>query len=235
MKILCTICARGGSKGVQGKNVRLLNGKPLIVYTIEQVKKWGKADKLIVSTDDENISEIAKKYGAEVPFIRPKELATDNAGKIGAIKHAVRYLEDKGEIYDVVIDLDATAPLRKIEDIDGALDLFLKNKLNNVYSVCECHKNPYFNMVELDVNNIAHISKTNTDGTILSRQTAPKVYDMNASIYVYDKKFLLSTSTLHSDKTMVYVMPQERSVDIDNPIDFYFTEYLLKEGVVKID
>ena len=233
MKILGTICARGGSKGVKGKNLKMLNGKPLIAYTIELAIKWGKFDKIIVSTDDENIIKIAKDYGIDVPFVRPKELSTDNAGKIGAIKHAVKFLENQNEFYDVVIDMDATAPLRTLEDIDSCLKLFLDNDVNNVYSVCECHKNPYFNMVELGANNYVHISKK-LSSDILSRQMAPKVYEMNASIYVYNKDFLLATNSVHSDKTMVYVMPQERSVDIDNQIDFNFVEYLLKEGVVKI-
>ncbi len=235
MKILGTICARGGSKGVPGKNIKMLNGKPLIAYTVEQALKWDKLDKLIVSTDDEEIAGVARQYGAEVPFIRPKELAADNTGKLEVIRHAVKYLEDRGEVFDIVIDMDATAPLRKIEDLEGALNVFLQNDADNVYTVCEAHKNPYFNMVELDIDDKARLSKTCGEGQIFSRQTAPKVYDMNASIYIYKKDFLLRTKTIHSDNTMVYIMPQERSIDIDTPLDFKFVEFLLKEGVVDID
>lgn len=235
MKILGTICARGGSKGVPGKNIKMLNGKPLIAYTIEQALKWDKLYKLIVSTDDEEIAEVAKQYGAEVPFIRPEELATDSAGKLEVIKHAVKYLEDRGEVFDIVIDMDVTAPLRKIEDLEGALNVLLQKNANNVYTVCEAHKNPYFNMVELDINDTARLSKTCGESQILSRQVAPKVYDMNASIYIYKKDFLLKTESIHSDNTMIYVMPQERSIDIDTPLDFKFVEFLLKEGAVEID
>jgi len=235
MRILCTVCARGGSKGVPNKNIRMLNGKPLIAYTIQQALKWGKIDKLIVSTDDKRIAAIAKKYGAEVPFLRPRELATDEVGKLDVIKHAVKHLENKGEIFDIIIDLDATAPLRKIEDLEGALSVFLKNNVNNVYSVCVARKNPYFNMVELDEMGRARLSKSSDKGPILSRQAAPKVYEINASIYIYKRDFLLKTDSIHSDNTMVYIMPQERSVDIDTLIDFKFIEYLLKEGVVEID
>ena len=234
MSILCTICARGGSKGVPGKNIKLLNGKPLIAYTIECAKKWGKADKIIVSTDDDKIAEIAREYGAETPFIRPKELANDNSGKLGAIKHAVQFLRDKGERYDIIIDLDVTAPLRKIEHVQGALDLFLNNNVNNVYSVCEAHRNPYFNMVELNNNNRVELSKS-LGKSVLSRQVAPKVYDMNASIYVYDVNFLMNTDICHSDNTMAYIMPKEYSMDIDCELDFRYIEFLLKEGVVEID
>lgn len=234
MKILCTVCARGGSKGVPGKNIKLLNNKPLIAYTIETALKWGKGDKVVVSTDSEEIAKVALQYGAEVPFLRPSELAGDNTGKIAAIQHLVRFLESKDEYYDIIIDLDVTAPLRSAEDLDGALNLFLNNDVNNVYSVCEARRNPYFNMVELMDNNRVKLCKK-IDETILSRQTAPKVYDMNASIYVYKRDFLMNTDTCHSDNTIAYIMPAERSIDIDNLLDFEIVEYLIKRGVVKVD
>ncbi len=234
MNILCTICARGGSKGVPRKNIKELNGKPLIYYSINQALKWGKANKVVVSTDDEEIADIARYYGAEVPFLRPKELATDNAGKLDVIKHVVNYYENKGERFDIVVDLDPTSPLRSLNDLENALNLFLKNKPNNLYSVCEARKNPYFNMVELDEYNKSHISKK-LDNDVLSRQTAPKVYEMNASIYIYNKNFLINTNTIHSDNTIVYIMSKERSIDIDSEIDFYFVEFLLEKGIVIID
>jgi len=234
LNILCTICARGGSKGIPRKNIKKLNGKPLIYYTINQAIKWGKANKIIVSTEDEEIANISRKYGAEVPFLRPKELATDEAGKLDVIKHAVRYYEDLGESFDIILDLDPTAPLRSLSDLDNAMNLFLKNNPNNLYSVCEARKNPYFNMVELDNSFRSHICKK-LDKDVLSRQTAPKVYEMNASIYIYEKNFLLQTNTIHSDNTIVYIMPLERSIDIDSEIDFYFIEYLIKKGIVEIE
>lgn len=234
MKILCTICARGGSKGVPGKNIKQLNGKPLIAYTIETAQKWDKADKIIVSTDNPEIADKAKKYGVDVPFLRPHELAEDNSGKMEAIRHAVDFLEQRGEYYDIVIDLDVTSPLRTVEDLDNALKLFLDNDVNDVYSVCEARRNPYFNMVELTENGRVKLCKK-LDKTVLSRQTAPKVYDMNASIYIYKRDFIMSTDICHSDNTMAYIMPAERSIDIDSQLDFKIVEFLIKKGVVKID
>lgn len=234
MKILCTICARGGSKGVLGKNIKNLNGKPLIAYTIETAQKWNKADKIVVSTDSLEIAEIAQRYNVKVPFLRPLELATDNAGKMDAIRHAVNFFEREGEYYDIIVDLDVTSPLRTIEDLDGALTIFLENDVNNVYSVCEARRNPYFNMVELQENGRVKLCKS-FDKTILSRQTAPKVYDMNASIYIYKRDFIKNSNICHSDNTMPYIMPPERSIDIDSELDFEIVEFLMKKGVVKVD
>ncbi|MBZ4644149.1 MAG: hypothetical protein JG767_1758 [Deferribacteraceae bacterium] len=226
MKILCTICARGGSKGVKNKNVRELLGKPLIAYTIEMAKKWGKFSDIIVSTDSELIKRISLQHGAIVPFIRPMELATDNAGKIDVIKHAVNYMEQLGEFYDVVIDLDVTSPLRTTEDIENAYQKLVTEQLDIVYSVCEARKSPYFNMVEIDSDGIPRLCKK-PEKPVLSRQTAPKVYELNASIYVYRKEFLLKTNTIHAEKAGIYIMPQERSIDIDSELDFRFVEFMM--------
>lgn len=228
MKILCTICARGGSKGVPGKNIKPLNGKPLIAYTIETAQKWGRADEIIVSTDSIEIAEEAKKYGIKVPFLRPGHLAGDKSGKMDVIKHAVNFCEQKGEYYDTVIDLDVTSPLRTVEDLNNALKLFIDNDVNNIYSVCEARRNPYFNMVELTENSRVKLCK-NLHNTVLSRQEAPKVYDMNASIYIYKRDFLMNADICHSDNTMVYVMPPERSIDIDSQLDFEIVEFLLRK------
>ena len=227
MKILCTICARGGSKGVKNKNIKLLNNKPLIGYTIETAKSWGKFDSIIVSTDSEDIKKVAEEYGIRVPFKRPEELSGDSVGKLDVIKHAVKFLEDQGEFYDVIIDLDATSPMRYVEDIENAYQKLINNNLDIVYSVCKARKNPYFNMVEIDEDGVPRLVK-NLGKQVLSRQAAPAVYEMNASIYVYRKDFLLNIKTLFVDKSDIYVMPPERSVDIDDEIDFNFVEYMLK-------
>ncbi|MFX1483471.1 MAG: cytidylyltransferase domain-containing protein [Promethearchaeota archaeon] len=151
MRILGTICARGGSKGVKNKNIRELDGKPLIYYTINTLREWGKADRIVCSTDSPEIAKLANKYGAETPFLRPKDLASDTAPKIPVIKHALHYCEnEEGVNYDVVVDLDPTSPIRTTSDIDGALQNFIDKKADVLYSVTEAKKNPYFNMVELD-------------------------------------------------------------------------------------
>jgi len=235
MKVLATVCARGGSKGVRDKNIRDLNGRPLIAYTIQYLKKWGNADRIICSTDSEEIAKIAREYGAEVPFIRPKELATDDAAKLQVIKHALEFVEhQENDRYDIVVDLDPTAPLRKLNFIDEAFKKFIEGDANNLYTVCKSHKNPYFNMVEVDEKNHAHLCKR-LDSECSSRQDAPMVYSMNASIYVFDGDFLKETDSIHSEKTIVYEMSDLYSIDIDREIDFLFIEFLLKNEVVKLE
>jgi CMP-N-acetylneuraminic acid synthetase len=233
MKILGTVCARGGSKGVKNKNIRNLYGKPLIVYTIDYLKNWGKTEKIVCSTDSKEIADIAKKYGAEVPILRPAELATDTASKIDVLKHIVKFCENQdGVEYDIVVDLDPTAPLRKKIFIEEAFNKFLKSDANNLFSVTKARRNPYFNMVELNENGYAYLSK---QSNVVCRQDAKPVYDLNASIYIYKKDFLLNTNSIHSDKTIIYEMPDITSIDIDHELDFMFIEFLLKNEVFKFD
>ena len=235
-KILLTIAARGGSKGVKNKNIRILYGKPLIAYTIMQAKKWGKADRVICSTDSFEIAQIAKKFGAEVPFLRPTALATDSSGKIDVLRHALKSAEQKyNETYSLVIDLDVTAPIRNISDIDGAYKMFIKNKPKSVFSVTACRKNPYFNMVEINHKGIAVLVKKPVS-LIKRRQDAPAVYDMNASIYVYDREYLLDkkTKTAISDHSLVWVMDELSSVDIASELDFQFIEFLILKKLVSL-
>jgi CMP-N,N'-diacetyllegionaminic acid synthase len=233
MKILGTICARGGSKGIKNKNMRLLLGKPLIAYTIEYFKKWGKADRIVCSTDSERIADVARQDGAEIPCMRPKELATDNTFKLHVLQHIVKFCEQQENTkYDIIVDLDPTAPLRKQNFLEEAFKKFVENGANNLYSVCRARKNPYFNMVELDKKGYAHLCKKSN---VVCRQDATTVYEMNASIYIYNRDFLLRTNTLHSDKTIIYEMPDVASIDIDNEIDFLFVEFLLENEVFKFD
>ena len=158
MRILGTICARGRSKGVKNKNIRDLAGKPLIAYTIEYLKNWGNADKIVCSTDSEKIADIAKKFGAEIPVMRPAELATDTSSKLDVLKHIVKFCEKQDDNkYDIIVDLDPTSPLRKNRFLCEAFDKFVKSHANNLYSVGKARKNPYINMVELDENGYYHL------------------------------------------------------------------------------
>lgn len=228
--ILCTICARGGSKGVPKKNVRSVGGKPLIAHTIDDAREWGRCRDIVVSTDDEEIGTVAREYGAEVPFRRPDRLATDEAPKLPAVEHATRKMEERaGKPYDYVVDLDPTSPLRYAADIEHCYQTVLEPDVTNVYSVCEADKNPYFNMVELDEDGYASLSKS-LDESIGRRQDAPTVYEMNASIYVFEREFLATADSVHGDHTKVGTMPPERSVDIDRPIDLAFVEFLMERG-----
>lgn len=235
-KILVIVAARAGSKGVKNKNIRNLCGKPLIAHTILQAKRWGKANRLICSTDSEKIAQIAIEYGAEVPFIRPKNLSGDTIGKISVLRHALSKIEaQSGYRFNIIIDLDATAPIRRPIDIENALRIFKKNKRNPVFSVTASRKNPYFNMVEIDKNGFAHlVKKAKTE--FLRRQDAPLVYDMNASIYIYSREYLLdnNTKTAISNKSVVLVMEDWSAFDIDRESDFQLVEFFAKKGLIKL-
>ncbi|KUK75386.1 cytidylyltransferase domain-containing protein [Methanobacterium sp. 42_16] len=228
MKILVTICARQGSKRVKNKNIREIAGKPLIAHTIETAKEWGKADKIIVSTDSEEIAEISRTYGAEVPFLRPENLSNDTAPKLPVIQHAVKYLKDiQGEEFDLIVDLDPTSPLRTVKDIEKAYNIMVNEKPLNLFSVCPARKNPYFNMVELDSSGYAKLCKMTENRKIFRMQDTPTVYEMNAAIYMYWAKKLFTMDTVITDASLIYEMPPERSIDIDSETDFKLVEFLL--------
>lgn len=232
MSILCTICARGGSKSVKNKNMLPLLGKPLISHSIRQALRWGKAEHIVVSTDSDKIVKVAKKYGAEVPFMRPRELATDTASKIMAIRHALTECEKiYGKKFDIVVDLDASSPVRRISDIEGCHRVFKKKNAQSAFSVVHAHRNPYFNMVEEKKDGFVKICKR-PKKLIVRRQEVPEVYNMNASIYFYKREFLLDkrNKTPFSKKSAVYVMDDSAGYDIDRKIDFKFIELLMKEG-----
>jgi len=228
--ILCTICARGGSKGVKNKNIRELCGKPLIAYTIEQAKSSNLFEHIVVSTDSDDIAKVAEQYGAEVFFKRSAELASDTVGKLEVIKDAFMRSETYyNKTFNYLIDLDATSPLRNVEDIINAFKQFKENNNDNLITVMPSRRNPYFNIVEVDNNGRVTLSKK-YDKPITRRQDAPKSYDMNASIYIWKRGVLLNENTLFLENTGVYIMPEERSIDIDSELDFKFVEFLMKEN-----
>lgn len=234
MKILAIIAARGGSKGVKDKNIRILLGKPLIAYTIDQIIKWGKFEKFIVSTDSKRIADIAIRLGAEVPFTRPEELASDTAGKLDVLRHALREAERcYGIGFDAVLDLDATAPLRSVKDIENIVRIFTEKRPDCVFSVVEARRNPYFNVVEENKDGRAVICKQLPE-EILRRQDAPEVFEMNASMYVYDRQFLLDRNNQlpYSRNALIYKMGEFSRFDVDSEIDLKIVEFLLKEGMV---
>lgn len=236
VRILVTIAARGGSKGIKGKNIRPLNGLPLIAYTIRQAKRWGKAARIIVSTDSPAIAAVARRHGAEVPFMRPAALATDNAGKVGVIVHALKACE---QIYttrfDVVVDLDATSPVRTVQDLDNCLKLYLRFRPATIFSVVEAHKSPYFNMVEQTSQGKVVLCKA-LKAPIVRRQDAPAVYEANASIYFYDRNYLLRSRDpkVLNDRCRIYLMPAESGFDIDRDIDLKFLEFLIQKKMVRL-
>jgi CMP-N-acetylneuraminic acid synthetase len=229
-RVLGTICARGGSKGVPKKNIRPLCGKPLIAYTIETALQCKALDRVIVSTDDPEIRDVALSYGAEAPFLRPSELATDKASKWPVLRHVVSTLEQmEGYTCDIVLDMDPTSPLREAADIDACLRMLLEEKADTIITVCEAPKNPYFNMVE-DQDGGVQLCKV-PERPITCRQDAPRVYAMNASIYAMWRAFLMEKDGVFAGRTKAYVMPPERSVDIDRELDFEFVEFLMRRRV----
>ena len=221
---------RGGSKGVPNKNLRKLIDKPLLAYTITQAIESNLFEYVVVSTDSEEIANESKNYGAESWFLRSKELATDTAAKVPVIRDALLRSElfFKCE-FDNIIDLDATSPLRGIDDITNSYNQFINENADNLISACDSRKSPYFNLIEKDDNGIKLVKKN--ERKIVRRQDAPKTYDMNASIYIWKRNILLNYDNLFLKKTSLYTMPEERSIDIDTELDWKFVEFLLMEKI----
>ena len=223
-KILAIIPARGGSKTIPRKNIKLLNGKPLIYYTIKESIKSKYLGRIIVSTEDKEISEISKKYGAEV-IERPEELAKDETPTIDVIFHVLQVQAENFEPGLVVL-LQPTSPLRNAQDIDNAIELFLKNDCESVVSVCEVEHSLYWSF---EIEN--RYLKPIFGGKYLNmrRQDLPKVYTPNGAIYVSTPEILRKYKSFYCSKTIPYIMPPERSVDIDNEIDFMLAELLMRK------
>ena len=234
-RILVTICARGGSKGVPGKNIRPLLGKPLIQYTIHKALDWGPASHVVVSTDSEQIAAVARECGAEVPFMRPAELSTDTAGKIPVIRHALKSSESYfGETFTIVVDLDVTCPVRTVEDLYRALTLFQRERPKTLFSVVPARRNPYFNMVE-DQDGRAVLVKP-PDASVIRRQDAPIVYDLNSNIYFYRRDYLLDeeNNSAISDGSVLFIMDELSATDIDREIDFQLVELMAEKGWINL-
>jgi N-acylneuraminate cytidylyltransferase len=228
VKLVALIFARGSSKGLPGKNIRLLGGKPLIAWSIEHALAVERIDRVIVSTDSEEIAVVAIDYGAEVPFIRPAELSRDDTPEWLAWRHALNFLkENDGVMPKMMLSVPATAPLRSSIDIEKCIDLYEKGNVDIVITVTNANRSPYFNMV-----------KTNSDGTvglvlpphstINRRQDAPPVYDMATVCYVANPDFVMSHTAAFEGRVRAVHIPSERAIDIDTLLDFQIAESLLK-------
>ncbi|WP_071520486.1 cytidylyltransferase domain-containing protein [Neomoorella thermoacetica] len=224
--ILGFIPARAGSKGVPGKNIRPLAGKPLIVHTIETARASGVFDFLLVSTDGEEIARIAREAGAEVPFMRPAELATDAARGIDVLSHAMAWCEEHGRLYDWVMVLQPTSPLRSVDDILGACRLMLERNALAVVSVCQVDHHPWWcNTLPEDLNMENFIRPEVVN---MNRQELPVFYRLNGAIYLGEWNFIKNEKSWYGASTFAYIMPKERSVDIDSEIDFSLAEIKIK-------
>ncbi len=226
MKTVAFIFARGGSKGLPGKNIRPIGGKPMIAWAIEQALAVERIERVIVSTDSYEIATISKQYGAEVPFIRPEQLATDISPELLSWRHALQYLkEDTGSLPEIMVSLPATAPLRSIIDINNCLDEYEKNLSDIVITVTDSHRSPYFNMVS-----------QNSDGTyglvcpptsvINRRQDAPVVYDMATVCYVVNSEYIMSHDSIFEGQVRAVHVPIHRAIDVDTLLDFQVAEVL---------
>ncbi len=223
--MICTICARGGSKGVPGKNVKDLNGQPVIAWTIAQAKQSQLFELIAVSSDSQEILDVASASGADHLVRRPDEMATDTAGKLPAIAHCLKSAEAYlGNTVSAFVDLDATSPLRKVDDIVGAVNLFNQTGATNVITGSPARRSPYFNLVEQGEGGTVHLSKPME--SVLRRQDAPVCFDMNASIYVWRRDEFLKDPKVFYPDTRLFEMPEDRSFDIDTPLDFEIVKLL---------
>ncbi len=231
VQTVAIIPARGGSVGIPRKNVRELCGKPLIYWTIAAAKQSDRVTRLIVSTDDDEIAAAARRYGAEVPFMRPPELATSDAKAVDVWHHALNWLREHGEPAEESVWLHPTSPLREPRDINTAVDLLREKKADSVVSVCECEHPPlYANTLPEDLCMRDFIRE---DIKNANRQELPVYYRLNGSVYVIDVEYFSRSGYIIGENTYAYIMPKTRSVDIDDEIDFLLAETILRKNSVQ--
>ena len=227
MNYVALICARGGSKGVPGKNIRLLSGRPLIAWAISQARAVGRIGRVIVSTDSEQIATAAREAGAEIPFLRPTELALDNSPEWLVWRHALDYLKNTDSVYpDALVVVPATAPLRAVEDIERCLDVFEKGEADVVITVTDAHRNPYFNMVKVLADGSVGVV-ISSENQFVRRQDTPVVYDMTTVAYVARPEFVMTQNGVFAGRVRHVHVPVERALDIDTPLDFRIAECLM--------
>jgi N-acylneuraminate cytidylyltransferase len=229
MNAVAFIFARGGSKGLPGKNLHLFCGKPMIAWSIEHAKSIKRIRRVIVSTDSEEIASVAREFGAETPFMRPPELARDDSPEWLAWRHALNYLlESEGILPDVMVSVPVTAPLRSADDIENCLDVFAKGETDSVVTVTEAHRSPFFNMVKRNQDGTVSLVIP-PSSTIARRQDAPSVFDMTTVAYVVRPQFVLAHNSLFEGRVHAVTIPLERAIDIDTLLDFQIAEFLMKQ------
>jgi len=229
--VLATICARGGSQGISGKNLRSLGGRPLIGHTIECAKAAREVDRIVISTDSDEIAQVAEACGVEVPFRRPERLASHEAPKLAAIRHAAEWVESEtGRAFDLVLDLDVTTPLRAPGDIDRCVVALREGGYDAVITVYGAERNPYFNMVELEDGRARPVKRP--EQPLYRRQDAPQVFSVSPAVFGFRREFLARTDYIYDGRVGVVELPPERAVDIDRDIDLRFAELLLADASV---
>lgn len=223
-RIVAFVFARGGSKSLPRKNLLPLAGKPLIAHSIDMALSLTRVNKVVVSTDDLEIAEVARRAGAEVPFLRPPELASDTAPEWLAWQHAIRALRAGGETVDIVLSLPPTSPLRIPADVDCCLDALLGSSADVVITVREAERNPYFNMVRQEPDGSVRLA---IEGSFSRRQDVPKMYDMTTVAYVARADFVLTADRIFDGKVRAVRIPRERALDIDTELDLFIATVLV--------
>jgi len=230
LKPICFIAARGGSKGIPRKNIRKFAGKPLIAYTIEKCINSQIFSHVIISTEDDEIAKISKKYGAEVPFMRPKKLATDQAGTSDVLLHGIKKLEHLGYKFDEIVLRDCTVPFIRNEDVSKSLSKLRKKRSDAVFGVYAQHHNPYFNMMETNSQGYLKLSKKLANRPI-ARQESPIVYQLSG-LWVLDVKQFLKYETIMVPKILPYEIPVETGFMIDTELEFKIAEFLACKNLI---
>ena len=223
--IVALICARGGSKGLPRKNVRPFVGKPLIAHSIEMALNSNFIADVVVSTDDEEIARVAKIYGASVPFMRPANLSGDSAQEWHVWQHALSWLSDQGRDIEALVVLPPTAPLRSLDDVNGAIEMFLQKKCDGVVCGTDAHRNPFFNMVTTDDEQRCTLAMSGA-ARFTRRQDAPTFYDLTTVCYVMSPDYIKHHQHLFDGDIRMFHVPVERSVDIDTIFDFELAEFI---------
>ncbi len=227
MRATAFIFARGGSKGLPGKNIRPFGGKPLIAWSIEQALSVPRVDRVIVSTDSEEIAAVARQFGAQIPFIRPAALSSDESPEWLSWRHALSHLQDtEGSMPDVMLSVPATAPLRKPVDIENCLDEYERGGADAVITVTEARRSPYFNMVRMDPDGSVGLVIPPV-AAIARRQDVPVVFDMATVAYVIRPAYVFSEGGIFKGRVRAVQVPKERAIDIDTLFDFQIAEHLL--------
>ncbi|BHH82681.1 acylneuraminate cytidylyltransferase family protein [Desulforhopalus sp. 52FAK] len=231
-KYIALICAREGSKGIPGKNIKLLGGRPLIGWAIKKALEVERIERVIVSTDSEKIAEVAIGQGAEVPFLRPLEFAQDDSPEWEVWRHTLDFLANQQHEFDGLVVVPPTAPLRIAEDIDNCIDEFEKGNVDVIITVSDAHRSPYFNMVTKNENSFNSLVIPTIE-KISRRQDAPEVFDMTTVAYVVRPQFIRERSGIFQGRVRSVHIPPERALDIDTPLDFKFAEYLVAQNEEK--
>ncbi|MGM9967104.1 MAG: cytidylyltransferase domain-containing protein [Rummeliibacillus sp.] len=235
MKVLFVITARGGSQGVPKKNIRVLGDLPLIAYKIISAKKCSLDKRIIVSTDDKEIADISTQYGAEVPFIRPKELASNTASSLDVVEHAMKWIEkNDSDTYDYICLLEPSSPFATNKDLENAIHLINQKKADTLLGMKEVEVNTIFINELDDKGGLSYFYKNIKELNSLRRQDQKPQYTMNGCMYIAKWDYFKKNKSFHSEKSLPYIMPVEKSIEIDSIFNLNMANYLVEKGIIDL-